>query len=190
MTYSVPPSVSLTSLTLSRALTSTQLCCFLYVSSAKRLPDSPPTEMHGAFLRLHLFPTAILRKSFRGEHGWGTQYGQMRALSQRLRRACSESEWPALWREALAAHHSRHHWHLRHLNPRSKRTQAAQRLGRAMRLASEAQYGRATRALTNALMADPNNPITHAALSTLHPKSPAPVRPIPSPDLPPTPDIA
>lgn len=49
-------------------------------------------------------------------------------------------------------------------NPIPERTKAFQRLGRALRLASEVQYGHAMRSLTNTPLANLNEPITHAAL--------------------------
>ena len=128
-----------------------------------------PVQMHDAFLRLHILPTAVLRRSFRGEPGWRTQSGQRQALSQRLRRAGSEPECPSSWNEAVDAHKARHLWHVRHSRTRQTKTQPAHRFGRAMRLAAEAQYGRAMKTLSNAPLANLNDPCTHATLSALHP---------------------
>ena len=58
-----------------------------------------------------------------------------------------------------------------------------------MRFASEAQYGRTMRFLTNAPLAPLNDPAPHAKLADLHPTPEDTVTPLPTMDLPPAPTI-
>ena len=56
-------------------------------------------------------------------------------------------------------------------------------------MASDAQYSRAMRALTDKPLADLHAPDTHDALCALHPSPAAPIHPLSPTDLPPAPDI-
>lgn len=58
-----------------------------------------------------------------------------------------------------------------------------------MRMASEAKYDRAMRALTDKLLADLQDPDKHSALGALHPSPGAPTQPFMPTDLPLAPDI-
>ena len=60
---------------------------------------------------------------------------------------------------------------------------------RAMRLSSQAQYGRAMRTFTNSPLADLNDPATSARLQALHPTSPVPVVPLPPSARPRPPEV-
>ena len=148
-----------------------------------------PVDTHNAFLRLQMFPTAVLRRSFRGEPGWRTKSGQLKALSFRIRRAGSVSQWPVLWHEAVSAHQARQQWHERTQRRADPPTTHNRRAARAMRLASQAQYARAIRTLTNAPLADLNDPDTLASLKDLHLPAPHPVTAVTQSDLPPAPTI-
>ena len=48
---------------------------------------SAATDVHTALLHLHMLPSVVLRKSFRGERGWRSSLGQMHALRRRVARA-------------------------------------------------------------------------------------------------------
>lgn len=148
-----------------------------------------PQETHRAFLRLHILPTAVLRRSFRGEQGWRTRKGQHLALRDRIRRATSGLYWPQLWHEALAARQAELDWDVRHSRQRQRSDPARRRISRAMGMAADAQYGRAMRALTDKPLPDLQEETTRTSLTALHPTPAVPTQALSRTDLPPTPDI-
>lgn len=149
-----------------------------------------PDATHQAFMRLHMLPTVVLRKAFRGEPGWRSSRGQMHALRLRLRRASTGREWGTLWREALHAHEARRAWQHTHSKLPSPHSSRAAQAARAMRLASQAQYGRAMRTFTNPPLANLNDTATVAALQALHPDPPVPVMPLPPSAQPRPPEVS
>ena len=148
-----------------------------------------PEDTHLVFLHLHIFPVAVLRRSFRGEPGWRSRTGQHHAPRQRIRRASTGRQWPALRHEALAAHQAYLDWHTRHTRRSQSSDSSLRRIGRAMRLASEAQYSRAMLAFKAEPLADLSAPATRAAPTALHPTPASPFCPLLSTQLPPLPEI-
>lgn len=149
----------------------------------------PAEQTHHAFVKLYLFPTAVLRRTHRGEHGWRSKKGQAFALRERIRRA-SAGHWDELWREALAALRGRQDWETMNRRPkRANNNPRSHNLTRAMRLASEGQYSRAVRSLCHSPIADLSSPDVLGKLQDLYPKPPAEIVPIPAHNLPSPPEI-
>ena len=149
-----------------------------------------PDRAHAALLRLHLLPTAVLRRLLRGEPGWRCPKRQAQALRDRIRRATA-GDWQALWNEAVAA--SEHRETLRPprsgSSPRASSTHTVlprRKLCKAQALAGEAQYGKAVRVLQSNDLADVHDPAVIAQLQALHPTPPTPIIPISDGDLPPS----
>ena len=148
-----------------------------------------PQETHRAFVHVYLLPTAVLRHTFRGEPGWRTRKGQHHALHTRIRRATTGLQWPRLWQETLDARQNELDWHVRQGRRRPPSNPSPRRVSRAIRMASQAQYGRAMRALTDKQLANQQDSDTIRAIRNLHPSPASPIHPLSPTDLPPAPDI-
>lgn len=110
-----------------------------------------PQAIHDAFICFHILPTAVFRRALRGELGWRSSQGQDFALRAPIRRATSGGQWGLLWTEAMAAHKRRSDWNAQHVRRRHHTPIQCARVRRALRLAGDAQYSRAMRALASAL---------------------------------------
>ena len=147
-----------------------------------------PTDVHNALLQLHMFPTVVLRKSFRGERGWRSSIGQMHAMRQRITRA-GRGEWGELWREALNAHSAREEWYRQQIPSPRKGSSRSRRTARTLMLASQAQYTRTMRAMKNTPNTDLTDRNTLVALENLHPAPTQPIKAIDETDFPPPPRL-
>ena len=117
-----------------------------------------------------------------------TTLGQMHALRRRITRA-GHGEWGTLWQESLSAHKGRADWYSQRFPYQRNISTHAHRTARTMRFASHAQHTRAMRLLTNAPIADLNDPHTHAGLQSLHTSPSNHIEPISDRDLPPSTEI-
>lgn len=144
----------------------------------------PPAESHAAFTTLYLFPTAVLRRTFRGELAWRLKKGQMFALKERICRT-SAGQWSDLCYEAIDALNARDQWDKEYKRPRRKNANSSNfNESSAMRLASEGQYSRAMRSLLNDPIADTNSEEVLSRLQALHSNPMVPVQPISQANLP------
>ena len=91
--------------------------------------------------------------------------------------------------EALAARQEDLDRHVRHGRRRRCPDPSKRRVTRAMRMASDANYGRAMRALTDRPPANLQYPATRHALTALHPSPAAPIQLLLPTELPLAPDI-
>lgn len=90
----------------------------------------------------------------------------------------------------MNALHARNEWFSLHRRPRRRNTNGNNlNVSRAMKLASDGQYSRAMRAISNSPMADINSGDVLQKLKDLHPTPTEPIRQISRNQLPPTPEI-
>lgn len=89
----------------------------------------------------------------------------------------------------MTAHKARDDWYRQQYPTLRNRSPKSRRITRALRLASQAQYTRAMRTLSDAPIADLNDPNTHAALSDLHLAPASPITPLNLIDLPLPPEV-
>ena len=135
-----------------------------------------------------LTPFVVARRTLRGEAGFRSVKQQERALRLRIRRAHEDQQWDMLWQEMLAAHAKRSEWHAERRASRrplpSQSGPTAPAIARATRLAKDAEYGRATKALAQAPSLPRADPAIRDRLQELHPSPPSPIVPLPETALP------